>query len=148
MFESFTYAVKHYGDCKVYADKIAKWDGSKLIKSWWIDVAVPMRCGFLTLNHGDFWLNNMMFTTDENENPLELCLIDFQANYWGNPINDLIYFLISSVADDIMTVLFDDFVAFYHEKLAEALKKLKFDRHIPTLIEIQREILERASFGN
>lgn len=145
MYTAFSSAVSKYGDCHKYAEKIAQWDANKIIKSWWLDVAKPMKSGFVTLNHGDFWLNNLMFRT--RGNALDVCFIDFQANYWGNPIKDIIYFLVSSVDDGIVTSLFVSFIKFYHENLTEALKKLKYEGPIPTLVEMHTEVLESSSFG-
>jgi thiamine kinase-like enzyme len=146
MFKAFTAAVKNYGDCGIYAEKISKWDQTKLFTQW-IDIAEPMRCRFQVLNHGDAWLNNMMFKSDEQGNPLDVSLIDFQGPFWGSPANDILYFLISSVADDIKIDHFDDFIEFYHDQLTTALKKLNYDQHIPTLPELHVDLLEKGAFG-
>jgi aminoglycoside phosphotransferase (APT) family kinase protein len=106
-----------------------------------------MRCGFQVLNHGDIWLNNMMFKSDEEGKPLDVSMIDFQGPFWGSPVNDILYFLISSVADDIKIHHFDDFVEFYHDQLCLALKSLKYAQNIPSLSELHVDILEKGSFG-
>lgn len=99
------------------------------------------------MNHGDLWLNNMMFKSDNENNSVAVRLIDFQVPFWGSPSADLLYFLFSSVADDIKTDHFDDFIEYYHEQLVLALKKLKFNQHIPTLPELHIDLLDKGGFG-
>ncbi len=146
MHEAFAISVKNYGDCEEVAAKIAKWDFKKL-SGVWLDSAVPMRCGFQVMNHGDIWLNNMMLKSDEDNNPLDVTLIDFQVPFWASPGPDILYFLISSVADDIKIEHFDHFVEFYHKQLSEALQLLKYDEHIPTYAEVCTDLLDKAGYG-
>lgn len=146
IIDGFMNAVKNYGDCNVYADKIAKWSKEKLMTQW-IDVAEPMRCGFTVMNHGDIWLNNMMFKFDDANNPIDVSMIDYQTPFWASPANDILYFLISSVADDIKVDQFDEFIEFYHEQLATSLKRLNYDQHIPTLAELHIDLLDKGAFG-
>lgn len=146
IFEAFAAAVRNYGDCNVYADKIDQWNRSKLLSSW-LDVAEPMRCGFQVLNHGDIWLNNMMFKFDGENNPIDVSMIDFQGPFWGGPATDVLYFLLSSVADDIKIERFDDFVKLYHEQLLSALKQLNFDGQILSLDELYVDMLDKGFFG-
>jgi len=146
MFKAFVDAVKNYGDCEVYSDKLATWDKKKLM-SIILDAAEPMRCGFQILNHGDIWINNMMFKTDEQNNALDVSMIDYQGPFWGSPANDILYFLLTSVSDDIKVDHFDDFVDYYHEQLTAALRKLNFDQHIPTLTELHIELLEKGAIA-
>lgn len=146
MLDAFTDSIKSYGDCDELATKIGKWDFKKL-SGVWKDVAEPMRCGFQVMNHGDIWLNNMMFKSDEENNPLDVNMIDFQVAFWASPAPDILYFLVSSVADDIKVEHFDDFIEFYHEQLTSALKQLKFDQHIPTLPELHIDLLDKGAHG-
>lgn len=146
MHEVFADSVKNYGECDEEAAKIARWDFTKL-KNVWLDVAAPMSCGFHVMNHGDIWLNNMMFRSDEEGNTVDVKLIDFQIAFWASPVVDLMYFLVSSVADDIKIDEFDNLVEFYHEQLTSALKQVKFDEHIPTLSELNVDMLEKGGFG-
>ncbi|XP_037030222.1 uncharacterized protein LOC119070043 [Bradysia coprophila] len=146
MHQGFADSVKNYGDCDEAAAKIASWDFKKL-HNVWVDAAVPMGCGFQVMNHGDIWLNNMMFRSDEDGNSVDVKLIDFQIAFWASPVLDLLYFLVSSVADDIKIDHFDDLIEFYHEQLTSALKRVKFDQHIPTLSEINVDLLEKGGFA-
>lgn len=141
MYQEFIAALRSYGDCDQYADKIASWDEQKLLTSW-ISIAEPMRNGFKVLAHGDAWLNNMMFRSDE-----DVLLIDFQGCAWASPALDLEYFMISSVSDDVKITHFDELMKFYHEELVESLTKLKYDEAIPSYEELQEDLLEKGAMG-
>lgn len=146
MLQAFADSINNYGDCDEAAAKVARWNFKKS-STVWLDVAVPMRCGFQVMNHGDIWLNNMMFRSDEAGNTVDVKLIDFQIAFWASPAADLLYFLLSSVADDIKIDHFDELIEFYHEHLTSALKQVTFDQHIPTLSELNEDLLEKGGFG-
>lgn len=141
MYVEFIAALRSYGDCDKYADKIASWDQQKLLTSW-ISTAEPMRNGFKILSHGDAWLNNMMFRSDE-----DVLFLDFQGCAWGSPALDLEYFMISSVSDDIKVTHFDELMKFYHAELTESLIKLKYDEAIPSYEELQEDLLAKGAIG-
>lgn len=146
LFKAFASAVSSFEGCEVYAEKISRWDPVKMMMQF-LDVAVPMDNGFQILNHGDIWLNNMMFKLDADKNPLDVSLIDYQIPFWASPAADLLYFLLTSVEDAVKVDHFDDFIEFYHTELANNLKKLKYDQHIPTLAELHVDLLQKGAFG-
>ena len=145
-FVCFVEAIRSYGGCDEYADKIAKWDINKICSSF-VDLAEPMGNGFQVLNHGDMWVNNFMLKYDSDGSPIDVKLIDYQMSFWASPAADLIYFLISSIQDDIKVDHFDELVAYYHSVLVESLNKLKYDGVIPTLEELNADILVKGHFG-
>ncbi|KAL7041202.1 hypothetical protein ACKWTF_000677 [Chironomus riparius] len=129
------------------AEKMSQWDPMKLMTIF-MAIAEPMQGGLKVLNHGDDWLNNMMFKYDDEGRVLDLKFIDFQMSFWGSPANDLIYFFISSIADDVKVAHFDDLIQFYHNELVDSLKKLNYDQPIPTLYELHVDLLQKGgAFG-
>lgn len=42
------------------------------------------------LTHGDLWVNNLMLKYDENNNPIDAVMLDFQFACYGSPALDLI----------------------------------------------------------
>lgn len=132
--------------CEIYSEKISKWNTTNMF-SLFTDICQPMRNGFNCLNHGDDFLNNMMFQLDENKAPIDVLFVDFQACMWASPAPDLLYFLISSVSNDIKIDHFDDFIEFYHNELISSLKKLNYDKSIPSLADLHIDILDKGSFG-
>jgi len=54
--------------------------------------------GFVVLNHGDCWNNNMLFKLDSETGKItEHIFVDFQITRFGSPCLDVGYFLFSSV---------------------------------------------------
>lgn len=147
ILKAFNNAVESWGpEYKVYADKIEKWIPANLTAGYMV-VAKPMKCGFQVLNHGDLIVNNFMIRYDEEINPIDVLLVDFQMNFWGSPSCDLFHFLLTSIRDDIKVEHFDDLVEFYHAELVNGLKKLKYKKHIPTLEELHADLLEKIKYG-
>lgn len=107
----------------------------------------PMRNGFQVLNHGDNWINNMLFKSDKKGNPIDVKFIDFQNCHWGSPIGDLMYFLFTSVHDEIKTNHFDELIAFYHKELIKSLNELKYSENAPTLDVLKQDLMEKRGFS-
>ena len=148
MLRTFQATVEGYGeDFAVYAEKIKRWSPVKLF-SGFVDVAEPMKNGLQILNHGDCWVNNFMVKYDEENNPIDILLIDFQTCFWGSPATDLQYFFISSLNDDIKVDHFDELIEYYHNELVNNLKMLKYEKPIPTLEELNEDILDKGFFGS
>lgn len=144
MLNAFHEAVESWGeDYSVYANKIKKWDFQKFFNIEY-DNAVPMRCGFQVLNHGDCWVNNFMIKHNQKGNPIDVLLIDFQVCNWGSPATDLQYFFISSLNEDIKLEYYDYLIKYYHSELVNNLKMLNYVKPIPTLEELFIDILEKG----
>ncbi|SPP84315.1 uncharacterized protein LOC117585911 [Drosophila guanche] len=100
---------------------------------------------FNVLNHGDFWSSNLMSNYLPNGKIDELILVDFQIVKWGNPAQDLLFFIILSAATDIRIKEFDNLVRIYWDRLIVCLKVLKFKKPIPTLRDIQRSMYAKEN---
>ncbi|KAG5683046.1 hypothetical protein PVAND_012353 [Polypedilum vanderplanki] len=144
--EEFKKVVREIEGLEKESKIIDLWKPEVMIKSFLIS-AEPMKCGFKCLNHGDNWVNNLMFKIDENCETISTKLIDFQLSYWGSPIGDLFYFLFTSVEDDVKVDGFDELIEHYHSELSDFLKELSFDGHIPTLSELQSELTDKKEYG-
>lgn len=99
-----------------------------------------MASGFTVLCHGDLWINNVMFKEDDVK------MFDFQATAWASPAYDILYFLITSISDEVKVENFDNLIEFYHEQLSEGLKKLRYEQDIPTLSEIHQDLMDKGTF--
>lgn len=127
--------------------KIARWDPLEMLDSSFIGTT-PMKCGFTVLNHGDDWINNMMFKLAENGDIEDFKFLDFQMSFWGSPVADLFYFLLSSVRDDVKAAKFDELIEYYHEMLVESLKRVNYEQHIPTLEELKEEVMLKGELAS
>lgn len=112
-----------------------------------IDVTKCNPDGFNVLNHGDLWTNNLMFKYDDNGRVEDMLFIDLQMSVWGSPAIDLHYFIVSSAESRLKTSEFDAIIQYYHEHLVETLKLLGYKGHIPTLLELQIDLLQRGFLG-
>lgn len=129
-----------------YKDKLTKLR-PKLIERC-IELALASPTHFNTLIHGDIWTNNIMLAYNQKSNELEnAALIDFQFGCWTSPTLDLHYFFNTSLQEDIRLHRQEELVQFYHQKLAEALQRLNYKKHIPTLLELQVQFLEKSFYG-
>lgn len=71
-----------------------------------------MAKGPLTLNHGDYRLDNMFFGDVSND---ELTVIDWQTNGIGTGLTDVAYFMAGSMAPNVRREIERDAIAEYHE---------------------------------
>lgn len=65
----------------------------------------------------------------------------------GSPVIDLMYFLTTSVATDIYFSHRDELIFIYHETLKLILEKLDYKGRVPTLNELQIELLQKGALG-
>ncbi|XP_075145284.1 uncharacterized protein LOC142220180 [Haematobia irritans] len=101
---------------------------------------------FLTLCHGDFWVNNIMMKYNREEGHLEdLLFVDFQFSNWSSPAIDL-YSLFCNSLEPSLTWNFqahDEMLQLYHSVLKEMLQKLGYLKPIPSLHDLQQQFVKR-----
>lgn len=105
---------------------------------------------FNTLNHGDFWLNNVMVkpTIGENAAPFEnVIFIDFQDSCWASPAIDLHYFLNTSLCESLRPHSFNELIQYYHGQLSSTLRRLEYKNHIPSQEEFFKQFNQRYFYG-
>ncbi|XP_037806442.1 uncharacterized protein LOC119600347 [Lucilia sericata] len=97
---------------------------------------------FHVLNHGDMWVNNLMFNNEE-----EVLFIDFQEGFYGSPGIDWNYLLFTSWQADVFQNHLDDLIMVYHESLSDILHKLNYQQRIPTVDDVKKEIINKGFHG-
>ncbi|KAH8247819.1 hypothetical protein KR038_010473 [Drosophila bunnanda] len=102
---------------------------------------------FNVLNHGDAWINNIMFQYDAEGRIKETFLLDHQVSKYGNPAQDLYYFIMSSTHLDIKIDQFDYLIRWYHENLEAHAKLLKYNGFVPSLKELHIILLEHPIYA-
>ncbi|XP_013110859.1 uncharacterized protein LOC106089560 [Stomoxys calcitrans] len=95
------------------------------------------------LNHGDVWVNNLMFHAHEPD----VLFIDFQEGFYGSPGIDLNYLIFTSLQADVFQCHFDDLVLAYHQSLCDTLVELNYQHRIPTLDDVKKEIYSKGFHG-
>lgn len=106
-----------------------------------ITATTPDPNGFNVLNHGDAWTNNIMFTHDENNQPIDSIFIDFQISVYASPALDIHYFLLAT-AHSYLEKEFDNLILHYHTQLVQSLTKLNYQGNIPTLKNLHINLIE------
>ncbi|XP_055615204.1 uncharacterized protein LOC129761507 [Toxorhynchites rutilus septentrionalis] len=102
--------------------------------------------GFKVLNHGDLWINNIMFQYDAGGAPKDVVFVDYQLSCYTSPGVDLNYSLINCPTFDVRERQSDDLVGEYHRKLASTLVEGGFSK-VPSLDQVQREIKRMRYFS-
>jgi hypothetical protein len=68
-----------------------------------------------TFLHGDFRLDNMMF--DTTADGIAFTLLDWQLPFRGNPMNDVVYFLVGNLDVGLRRAREDELLHVYHDEL-------------------------------
>ncbi|XP_068085297.1 uncharacterized protein [Anabrus simplex] len=137
--------VKTWPDFKEqYSDKL-----QHLEDNWWQKIGPCLHRdeeGFNVLNHGDLWVNNMMFTYSPEDEVMNVKFIDLQNVHFSSPVIDLLYFLYTSPSDDVRQKYFDQLIETYHETLDATLIKLDCVKKAPSLDKLSEELKKRMSY--
>lgn len=104
---------------------------------------------FNTLIHGDFWTNNIMLKFTNNDSKIfeNVALIDFQFCCWTSPAIDLHYFFNTSLNEHLRLHQQDELLQYYHEILSSTLKRLNYQKHVPTLQEFRLQFIAKSFYG-
>ncbi|KAH8383454.1 hypothetical protein KR009_008707, partial [Drosophila setifemur] len=97
---------------------------------------------FNVLNHGDCWMNNLLFKTGPKGELEDMVFVDFQNPKYGSPAMDLLYFIITSVHIDYKLDSFDYLVRHYHDQLTKHLNFLGFTGRQPSLRELHMTVIK------
>lgn len=84
-----------------------------------------------------------MYSHDDQNNIQDLLMVDFQLCQWSSPALDLLFLLIESPQLELKVSQFDTFVEYYHQHLIANLKKLGYSKKMPTLFDLEVNILQR-----
>lgn len=78
-----------------------------------------------------------MFQHDQEGKVKEVYLIDHQVTKYGNPAQDLYFFLMTSPQLNLKVEQFDYLIRYYHENLIQNVQLLKYTGFVPNLKELQ-----------
>ncbi|XP_071582213.1 uncharacterized protein [Temnothorax nylanderi] len=143
---------------KALADEVANWPGMKKysekiakltdhIYKIGIDASKLCEDEFNVINHGDFWVNNMLFKYDNDGKPVQHICVDFQMCVYTSPAIDLQYFLNTSPSPDVIENKRDVLLNEYLGALSATMKQLGCKTQPPTMEELKATLKRRASYG-
>ncbi|XP_041787140.1 uncharacterized protein LOC121602442 [Anopheles merus] len=95
---------------------------------------------FTVLNHGDMWLNNLLWKYDTEGTVSDVIMVDYQESFAGSPAFDLNHLLYSSANSEIQRAGFEELVQLYTDELRDALHQFKYDGPLPDLARVQSEM--------
>lgn len=98
------------------------------------------------LNHGDLWVNNMLFKYNGAQQ-LDVIFIDFQLSIWGSPGIDLNYFFYTSLSLDVLKHKRPQLLKVYHNRLADTLLNLDMGVPVPSYEQVMAEVHRREGYG-
>lgn len=87
----------------------------------------PSQEPWITITHGDLWVNNVLFHKDGSGNADDVKFIDFQGYICNSPLIDVSRFLLTSIEHDFMMNCFDEFLDIYYDKFTSHLERLGCD---------------------
>lgn len=139
--------IKGWSDekCVKAAPKIiemAKWISEESINAYAHD---PDE--FCVLNHGDCWVNNIMFKENERGEPVDLRLVDYQMAVYTSPAIDLLYFLNICPEFSIIYDKDDYFVELYLNTLKETMEEINCKTSPPTMQQLKQALHKRRAYA-
>uniref|UniRef100_A0A023ERR9 Putative juvenile hormone-inducible protein n=1 Tax=Aedes albopictus TaxID=7160 RepID=A0A023ERR9_AEDAL len=105
----------------------------------------PATVGYNVLNHADFsWKNVMHKRSSDGRKVVDSMLIDYQCCHWGSPAVDVWSLLDLIVDNRTKTAHRSRMLYEYHKQFAKVLDKMGFMGKIPTLVDLQMELLRKG----
>ncbi|KAK2580150.1 hypothetical protein KPH14_012423 [Odynerus spinipes] len=102
---------------------------------------------FCVVNHGDCWINNMMFKNDERGEPSDVLLVDYQMSVYTSPAIDLLYFLNICPQTALKCDKEDYFLKIYLAVLTNVMKAAGCVTKPPTIQDLKQAIYKRRTYA-
>ncbi|XP_073983319.1 uncharacterized protein isoform X2 [Rhodnius prolixus] len=103
---------------------------------------------FNVINHGDCWVNNMMFKYGlDSVTPVSLKFVDLQMCFYDSPTYDLQYFLSTSLNLEVRQNHLEELLLVYHETLVKQLELYSYPGEIITFEQLKKDFLKRDFLG-
>ncbi|XP_046834315.1 uncharacterized protein LOC124431008 [Vespa crabro] len=134
-------------DFHEYADKLERF--AEIIKSK-EDTACIYQYEtdeFCVINHGDCWINNIMFKDNESGEPSDVLLVDYQMSVYSSPAIDLLYFLNICPENNLKYEKEDYFLKIYIRTLGNIMKTIGCITKPPTMEDLKRSMYKRRLFA-
>ncbi|XP_017858765.1 PREDICTED: uncharacterized protein LOC108610903 [Drosophila arizonae] len=127
------------------ADKIGKYMEQQRVNL--VRAQAPVDDEIKVLNHGDLWVNNMLFKYNGAQQLQDVIFIDFQLSIWGSPGIDLNYFFYTSLSLDVLKHKRPQLLKVYHNRLADTLLNLDMGVPVPSYEQVLAEVHRREGYG-
>lgn len=101
-----------------------------------------LREPWCTIVHNDFWVNNIMIQKSNSLSSIKI--VDFQVCDYSSLARDIIFFLFTSVQNQIIEKHYDDLIREYYQTLIDILQQLKCDISRFTFENFEKELAYEA----
>lgn len=128
-----------------YSEKLLKL--SKVCYDRGIESIEPIEDEFQVINHGDFWVNNMLFRYNENGNVTDHIFVDFQVCFWSSPAIDILYFLNTSTSCDVYVDHREALIEEYHDTLTKTMIEIECETQPPSMAALQKSLKYHGYYG-
>jgi len=143
---SFAQSLKSWPGMENYGIKLEKM-GTDAVKRG-VEAGDKRLGGFNVLNHGDLWINNMLFTYHDNGKLNDLKFVDFQIVKYTSPALDLHYFLGTSPSVEVRRKHMDSLLNIYYGHLIATLATLNYSLDtVPSRADFIKDFNSRAFYG-
>lgn len=103
---------------------------------------------YSVFNHGDCWVNNMLYHYTKRGRPEEIVQIDWQISRYCSPVQDLVYFIFICTDKKMRDNHFDELLNVYHRSLKELLDHLGGNTMVQfPFTALLRELKKFGKFG-
>ncbi|KAK5650074.1 hypothetical protein RI129_001103 [Pyrocoelia pectoralis] len=143
-FNSLVESCKHWTNLNCYYTKLKSMKDNFLEDLFQI---MKPTGNFNVLNHGDCWINNIMFNYDQNGKVQNAVLVDFQILFFSSPSVDLHIFWATSPSLEVQEHHFNTFLGHYYNLLLRNLSKFDVNVNIPSREELHEDFKKRALCG-
>ncbi|XP_071450129.1 uncharacterized protein [Hetaerina americana] len=96
------------------------------------------------INHGDVWMNNVLFRGTPAR---EIMLLDYQLIQYHSPAIDVLYVLYSSLKKSIRDEIYEDLLMEYHKALSSTLRELGVRDDILSMETLKDHFKKYAGYG-
>ncbi|XP_031787101.1 uncharacterized protein LOC116417577 [Nasonia vitripennis] len=101
---------------------------------------------WITIIHGDFWTNNLLFHKNDYGEIDSVKFVDFQMCLYSSPCRDLAYFLFCSFDQELFDRL-DELLELYFKKFTDTLRCIGCDTAVFTRRSFDEDFKNQTSLG-
>jgi len=143
-FKSLEQLLRNHGEHEEALRKVRHYGSSKAADVMVKAMGGPDASGLMTIAHGDFWSNNMLFSHNEDGSPDAVKFIDFQMMARSHPARDICYFLYVNTDRAFREQHLDEVLREYFESFSHHLKESKKEISYE---DFRREFDQRREYG-
>lgn len=77
---------------------------------------------YAVICHGDAWVNNCMYKSNEQGNAVAVNLIDWQFSRYASPVTDIVIYLLCCTTKKLRDERYDDLLKVYYDSFSHLMK--------------------------